>query len=121
MTSRDRLIEFLERALDAARSKKELSEVGRLLAKASGVAGLPGNLYELAREARAKGYSMEADMLNMAIDVAMSADLQGEVYEHSLLCLHELSCDRLDEFEDVSPAEPKQGETPPPPHTSRFN
>ena len=98
MTPRENVIDLLERALNAARKGYELTEVGRLLSKASEVVGVPKNVHELAREVRAKGFGVEADMVNLAVEVASTVDTRGEVYEHSLISLHDLSCDLLDEI-----------------------
>jgi hypothetical protein len=95
---RENVIELLELALGAARKGYELTEVGRLLSKASEAAGVPRNIHELAREVRAKGFDIQADLVNLAVEVASTVDTKGEVYEHSLIGIHDLSCDLLDEI-----------------------
>ena len=101
MDARQTAIALLEKALEAAKAGQELSEVGQLAVKASEAAGVPQSLVQLARETRAKGHGAEADILGLATDIATNADNQGEVYEHSLISLHDLACDRLDEVHDA--------------------
>ncbi len=97
--TRQHVINLLEKALEAARAGR-LVEIGPLISKASDVAGVPQNLAQLARETRAKGFGVEADLLSLAVDIASSAEKRGEVYEHSLVTVHDLACERLDEIHE---------------------
>ncbi len=108
MDARQNVIALLEKALEAAREGRPLPEVGQVATQAAEAAGVPPNLLQLARETRAKGFGIEADLLGLAIDVATSADGQGEVYEHSLISIHYLACDRLDEVHDAKHHKPKE-------------
>jgi hypothetical protein len=113
---REKVIELLERALSAARSNGDLAEVGVLAAQASSSAGTPQTLVELAREMRTKGLRTEADLIMLSIDVAVAAAThQAEVYETSLISVHNIACDRLDDLE--------QRKTPAtePPRATRLN
>lgn len=107
MDARQNVISLLEKALEAARAGQDMGEVGKLATQAAEAAGVPPNLLQLARETRAKGLGVEADIIGLAIDVATSAEAQGEVYEHSLISLHDLACERLDELHDAK-HEPKE-------------
>jgi hypothetical protein len=104
--ARQSIVSLLEKALEAARAGSDLSEVGQLVLKASVAAGTPSSIMQLTREARAKGFGAEADLLGMAIDVVNNAEQRGEVYEHTLINLHDLACDRLDQLEDEKHAPP---------------
>lgn len=115
--TRENVVELLERALRAVHKGHELAEVGRLISKAGDAVGVPGNLFELAREVRAKGFPAEADIVNMAIDVATSVDTRGEVYEHALIAIHDLAADRLDDLDGPTP---EGTDEPPQPH-NRLN
>jgi hypothetical protein len=113
------IINSLEKALEAARAGR-LADVGQLVTKASDAAGVPHNLLQLARETRAKGFVVEADLLTFAIDVAASAEKRGQVYERTLGSLHDLACERLAEIHD----EKHKGKQPsggPPRTVSRLN
>ena len=60
---------------------------------------LRDKITELARDVRNKGFRLEADLLVLAVDIAMAAvTRQSEVYKHSLLSLHNIACERLDEL-----------------------
>jgi hypothetical protein len=64
---------------------------------------MPQTLVELAREMRMKGFRTEADLIMLAIDIAVAAATkQEEVYETSLVSMHNIACDRLDDLEQKS-------------------
>lgn len=68
-------------------------------------------IVELAKEMRGKGFRVEADLLVLAADIAQAAmGKQSEVYHHSLISLHNLACDRLEELDhaDKEPERPKR-------------
>jgi hypothetical protein len=66
---------------------------------------------DLAKGLREKGLGIEADLILLALDVgSAAASKQGEVYRHSLISLHDIACDRLDQLEE---AEQKPNEGPP--------
>jgi hypothetical protein len=98
VNERQNTIALLERALEAAQRGAALSEVGQLIARASEAAGVPHDLFQLAREARARGYSAEADLVRRVVEIASSTDKQGELYHHAMLSLHDLACECLDEL-----------------------
>ncbi len=111
MDTRQNLINLLEKALEAARAGRDLPEVGQLIARASEAAGTPSSIVQLARETRAKGHGIEADIVAVAIDVASTADKGGEAYEHSLVTLHDLVCERLDQIHDEKHHKPRPPQT----------
>jgi hypothetical protein len=62
----------------------------------------------LVHELRSNGLGIEADLVSHALDIASAAaSLQHELYEHALMSLHDLACDRLDEIELVNPVIPE--------------
>lgn len=121
MDTRETVTHLLEKALEAAREGRALSEVGQLVAKASEASGGPPTLLQLARETRAKGFGIEADLIGLVNDIASNVDTQGEVYEHSLLSLHDLACDRLDEVHDQKHHKPRSPEKAVQKTVSRLN
>lgn len=99
--ARQDIVRLLEKALEAAKSGKELTEVGQMISAAADAAGASSSYLQLARETRAKGHAVEADILNLAVDIAKGAEKPSEVYEHSLIAIHDLACERLEEMHDA--------------------
>jgi hypothetical protein len=109
--TRQQVINFLEKALEAARNGGEMAAVAHLAVLASETAGAPTTLLQLVREVRAKGYNAEADILMTAIDVATSADIPSaaEVHLHGIIEIHDIACEML-ESEEVQPEDGEDGE-----------
>jgi hypothetical protein len=65
-------------------------------------------IIELIKDVRGKGFRLEADLLMLAVEIAMAAvSKQNEVYKHSLISLHDIACERLDELDPPTPEVPK--------------
>lgn len=73
-------------------------------------------LIELVKDVRSKGFRIEADLVMLAVEVALAAvSKQSEVYKQSLISLHNIACQRLHELDEGTPKEP------PPRHATRMN
>jgi hypothetical protein len=101
MEVRKRVVNLLRKALRIAKEGQHLVRVGKLAIKVSEATGAQPKIAQLIEETRNKGFVAEADILTLALAVAVEVEQPGELYEHALISIHELACECLDALHDA--------------------